>query len=85
MKEFLAAHTVEAIGIIIAAITAVGVFVGPLLAGWRQRKNAEQDRRLRTHFEELKEEAALVTSFARDLHEDYGRIGINERRVVSIV
>jgi hypothetical protein len=84
MKEFLAAHTVEAIGIIIAAITAVGVFVGPLLAGWRQRKNAEQDRRLKTHFEELRKEAAPVISFALDLYEDYGKIGINEKRVVSI-
>jgi hypothetical protein len=84
MKEFLAAHTVEAIGIIIAAITAVGVFVGPLLAGWRQRKNAEQGRRLKTHFEELKKEAAPVISFTRDLYEDYGKIGIHEKRVVSI-
>jgi hypothetical protein len=84
MKEFLAAHPVEAIGIIIAAITAVGVFVGPLLAGWRQRKNAEQDRRLKKHFEELKKEAVPVISFARDLYDDYGKIGINERHVVSI-
>jgi len=84
MREFLAAHTVEAIGIIIAAITAIGVFVGPLLAGWRQRKNAEQGRRLKTHFEELEREAAPVISFARDLCEDYGRIGIHEKRVVSI-
>ena len=84
MKEFLAAHTVEAIGIIIAAITAVGVFVGPLLAGWRQRKNAEQDRRLKTHFEELKKEAEPVRSFAHNLVNVYGKVGINEKRVVSI-
>ena len=71
MKEFLVAHAVE-VGIMITAITAVGVFVGPLLAGWRQRKNAEQDRRLKTHFEELKEEAEPVRSFHPSEH--YGKI-----------
>lgn len=85
MKELLAEHTVEAIGFIIAAITAAGVFVGPLLAGWRQRKNAEQDRRLKKHFQELKKEAAPVISFARDLCEDYGEIGISKKHVVSII
>lgn len=64
MKEFLAAHTVEAIGIIIAAITAIGVFVRPWVAGWRQRKNTEQDRKLRAHFEELKKEAQLIMTSA---------------------
>lgn len=67
MREFLAAHTVEAIGIIIAAITAIGVFVGPWFANWRQRKKMEQDRKLRAHFEELKKEAELVISSASNL------------------
>ena len=66
MKEFLVAHAVE-VGIMITAITAVGVFVGPLLAGWRQRKKVEQDRKLRAHFEELKREAELVISSASNL------------------
>lgn len=67
MKEFLVAHTVEAIGMIIAAITAIGVFVGPWLASRRQRKNMEQDRRLRVHFEELKRGAELIVSSASNL------------------
>jgi len=66
MKEFLVAHSVE-VGIMITAITAVGVFVGPLLAGWRQRKKVEQDRKLRAHFEELKREAELVIFSASNL------------------
>lgn len=67
MKEFLATHTVEAVGIIIAAITAIGVFAGPWFAGWRQRKNMEQDRKLRAHLEELKREAELIISSASNL------------------
>jgi hypothetical protein len=67
MKEFLAAHTVEALGIAIAAITAIGVFVGPWLASRRQRRIAEQDRKLRAHFENLKKEAELVISSASNL------------------
>lgn len=67
MKEFLAAHTVEAVSIIIAAITAIGVFVGPWLASWRQRKITQQDKKLRAHFEELKGEAGLVISSASNL------------------
>ena len=66
MKEFLAEHAVE-VGIIIAAITAIGVFVGPWFASWRQRKKVEQDRKLRAHFEELKREAELVISSASNL------------------
>ena len=66
MKEFLAEHAVE-VGIIIAAITAIGVFVGPWFASWRQRKKVEQDRKLRAHFEELKREAELVKSSASNL------------------
>jgi len=83
MKEFFAAHAVE-VGIIIAAITAIGVFVGPWFASWRQRKYTEQDRKLRTHFEELRKEAEPVISFARGLGNDYGRIGIHEKRDVGI-
>jgi hypothetical protein len=67
MKEFLATHTVEAVAIIIAAITAVGVFVGPWFASWRQRKNTEQDKKLRAHFEELKRETELIISSASNL------------------
>ncbi len=67
MREFLAAHTLEVIGIAIAAITAIGVFVGPWLASRRQRKKTEQDRKLRAHFDELKGEAELVISSASNL------------------
>jgi hypothetical protein len=66
MKEFFAAHAVE-LGIIIATITAIGVFVGPWLASWWQRKKVEQNRKLRAHFEELKREAELVISSASNL------------------
>ena len=67
MKEFLAEHTTKAMGIIIAAITAIGVFVGPWLASRRQRKVVEQDKRLRAHFKELRGEAWLVVSSASNL------------------
>lgn len=83
MKEFLVAHAVE-VGIMITAITAIGVFVGPWLASWRQRRSTEQDRKLRAHFEELRKEAEPVISFARDLDNVYGKIGIHEKRVASI-
>ena len=63
MKEFLVAHAAEAI----AAITAVGVFVGPWFASWRHRRNTEQDRKLKTHFEELKIEAKPLISLASNL------------------
>jgi hypothetical protein len=66
MKEFFAAHAVE-LGIIIATITAIGVFVGPWLASWWQRKKVEQNRKLRAHFDELKREAELVISSASNL------------------
>jgi len=74
MKELLAAHTVEAVGIIIAAITAIGVFVGPWLASRRQRKIAEQDRKLKIHFEELKREAQEIIRIISRVSEDYGEI-----------
>ena len=80
MKEFLAKHSLEVIGIAIAVII-------PLVAAWverRHRKKTEEDRKLRVHFEELKKEAESVTSFAHNLANLYGKIGINERRVVSI-
>lgn len=67
MKEFLAAHTLEAIGIAIAAVTAVGVFLGPQLANRQQRKHTEQNKKLRAHFEELKEEAESIISSASNL------------------
>jgi len=79
MKEFLAAHIVETIGIVIAAITAIGVFVGPWFASWRQRKNTEQGRKLRAHLEELKREAELVISSASNLAQVCG----NGKLVVS--
>jgi len=80
--EFFAAHTVEAIGIIVAAITAVGVFVGPWFASCRQRKSTGRDRKLRAHFEELKKEARLIISSAAHVPEitettdDSGEIGV---------
>lgn len=74
MKQFLAAHIIEVIAIIIAAITAIGVFVGPWLASRRQRKIAEQDRKLRAHFEEVKSEAEDLVSLASSLKEKDMRI-----------
>lgn len=74
MKEFLATHTVEAVGIIIAAITAVGVFAGPWFASWRHRKKTEEDTRLSVHFEHLKREAQSVISLARGAGNEYGRV-----------
>ena len=47
-------ETVAYIGIAIAAITAVGVFVGPMLATRLQEIRRERDKKLRTHFENLK-------------------------------
>jgi len=73
MKEFLAAHIVEA-SIVIAGITAVGVFVGPWFTSWRQRRNTEQDRKLRAHFEELKNEAEDLVSLVSSLKEKNLRI-----------
>lgn len=66
MKEFFAAHAVE-LGIVIASITAIGVFVGPWLASWWERKKVEQNRKLRAHFQELRREAELVMSSASNL------------------
>ena len=40
-------------------------------------KKKEEYRKLRVHFEELKKEAEPVISFARDLDNYYGRIGIH--------
>jgi len=63
VKEFLAKHSLEVIGIAIAVII-------PLVAVWverRHRKKTEQDRKLRAHFEELKKEAELVISSASNL------------------
>jgi len=63
MKEFLAAHIIEVIGIVSGVVVAVVV---PLL-GRRRRKKVEQDKKLRVHFEELKKEAELVISSASNL------------------
>ena len=63
MKEFLAAHIIEVISVSVVVIAVVV----PLLVGRRQRKKVEQDRKLRTHFEELKREAELVISSASNL------------------
>ena len=83
MKEFLAAHTVEAIGIVIAAITAIGVFVGPWFASWRQRKNTEQDRKLRAHFEELRREAQEIVRIMSRVTERYGKIVSHSQAIYS--
>lgn len=83
MKEFLAEHSAEAIGIIIAAITAIGVFVGPWFASWRQRKNTEQDRKLKAHFEDLKREAEKLISLAPNLKEGDMRIVAVDTRWMS--
>lgn len=79
MKEFLAAHIIEVIGIAFAAITAIGV--GPWLASRRQRKIAEQDTKLRAHFEDLKREAEPVISLASNLVERYGKIEIKKTEI----
>jgi len=80
VKEFLATHSLEIIGIAIAVIIPlVAVWVE-----WRHRKKTEEDRKLRVHFNELKKEAEPVISFAHNLVNVYAKIGINERRVVSI-
>jgi len=83
MKEFLATHTVEAVSIIIAAITAIGVFAGPWFAGWRQRKNMEQDRKLRAHFEHLKRGAQSVISLARGAGNEYGRVEFGTSQIAG--
>ena len=66
MNEFLAAHIVE-VGIGVAVIAAVAVFVGRWLARRSRMKTEEQDKKLRAHFEELKKEAAPVISLASSL------------------
>jgi hypothetical protein len=81
MKEFLVAHAAE----VIAAIMAVGVFVGPLLASWRQRKNTEQERKLRAHFEQLKREATPLISLASNLAPMYWKIVVREGKYREIV
>ena len=80
MKEFLAKHPLEIIGIVLAVII-------PAVAVWVERrhtKKTEEDRKLRVHFKELKKEAEPVISFAGDLGNVYGKIDIHERRVVNI-
>lgn len=80
VKEFLAKHSLEVIGIAIAVII-------PLVAAWierRHRKKTEEDRKLRVHFEELKKEAEPVISFALGLGNRYGKIVTHEKSVVSI-
>ena len=62
------------IGIAIAAITAVGVFVGPMLATRLQEMRRERDKKLRTHFENLKDEAMESISIISALAGCYGRI-----------
>ena len=70
MKEFLAKHSLEIIGIAIAVII-------PVVAAWverRHRKKMEEDRKLRVHFEHLKREAQSVISLARGARNEYGRV-----------
>ena len=66
MNEFLAAHIVE-VGIGVAVIAAVAVFVGRWLARRSRMKTEGQDKKLREHFEELKGEIAPVISLASSL------------------
>jgi len=66
MKEFLAENAVV-MSIIIAAITAVGVFAGPRVASWQERRIREQNSKLRAHFEELRSQAETVISSASNL------------------
>ena len=41
------------IGVALAAVAVIGVFVGPLLAAWFQERKRERDEKLKIHFEIL--------------------------------
>ncbi|MBE9502296.1 MAG: hypothetical protein IMY87_07725 [Chloroflexi bacterium] len=43
----------EIAGVVVGSITAIGVFVGPLLANRLRARNEELNRKLRIHFEDL--------------------------------
>lgn len=66
---------VELAGIVIGSITAIGVFLGPMLTGWWQSRRRSRLEKLRVHFEELKNE--VITPMASETKERshlYGRI-----------
>jgi len=51
--QFISASALVIIGLIIAAITAFGVYFGPRFTAKWQRKQEKQDTNLKTHFEDI--------------------------------
>jgi len=62
------------IGLIVAAVTAIGVFLGPRLTAKWQRRQQKQDMMLKAHFEEMKREVQEITRIISRVTEDYGEI-----------
>ena len=79
MKEFLAENSLEIISIAVVVIsTAVAVSVKR-----RQRKNVEQDRKLRVHFEHLEREGQSVVSLARGVGNEDGRVKFGTSQITD--
>ena len=56
--QFISANALPIIGLIVAAITALGVFLGPRLAAKWQREKERRDADLRAHFKDLERSIA---------------------------
>lgn len=74
----------EITGIVIGSITAIGVFVGPIVANWLRTKKDERNRKLRAHFEELKREAEDLISLASSLQEKDVRIVVADTSAAEL-
>lgn len=71
--HFISTNVLQIIGLVVAAITAIGVFYGPRLVAKRQ----ERREKLKVHFKELKQEAqSKVTTMISTLYERRRKINV---------
>jgi len=68
--QFVSANAFAIISLLVAAITAIGVFLGPKLVAKWQREKERQDRELRIHFEDLERITVGLSETSGDEQQD---------------